>query len=104
MDCPFYLCQKINHKQMQRITITKGNVIGPEIMDATLKNSKVVCTPTNLNEVDAYKKNSLLISVIWLIVAILLTFLEPNNLFFTLFLGLGIFFTTYTLQKNKILI
>ena len=50
------------------------------------------------------KKNNLLIAVIWLIVAIVLTILEPNNLFFTLFLGLGIFFTTYTLQKNKILL
>ncbi|CAM4109846.1 hypothetical protein FLSI110296_14335 [Flavobacterium sinopsychrotolerans] len=47
---------------------------------------------------------SLLVAVIWLIVGILLTFLEPNNLFFTLFLGSGIFFTTYTLQKNKILL
>jgi len=50
------------------------------------------------------KKISLLLAVIWLIVGILLTILEPNNLFFTLFLGLGIFFTTYTLQKNKILL
>jgi isocitrate/isopropylmalate dehydrogenase len=37
MDYPFYLCQKINHKQMQIITIAKGDGIGPEIMDATLK-------------------------------------------------------------------
>jgi hypothetical protein len=49
-------------------------------------------------------KISLLLAVIWLIVGILLTILEPNNLFFTVFLGLGIFFTTYTLQKNKILL
>lgn len=37
MNSPIYLCQKINHKHMQRITIAKGDGIGPEIMDATLK-------------------------------------------------------------------
>lgn len=50
------------------------------------------------------KKIGLLVAVIWLIVGILLTFLESNNLFYNLFLGLGVFFTIYTLQKNKILL
>lgn len=49
-------------------------------------------------------KISLLVAVIWLILGILLTILEPTNFFFTMFLGSGIFFTIYTLQKNKILL
>lgn len=48
------------------------------------------------------KKISLVFGIVWLIGGILLTIVAPNNLFFTLFLGLGIFFTIYTLQKNKI--
>ncbi|MFE3870970.1 hypothetical protein ACFX5F_07010 [Flavobacterium sp. ZS1P70] len=86
---------------MQRITIAKGDGKGPEIVDATLKNSKVVGTLTNLNEVDADEKISLLVGAIWLICGIVFTVLEPNNIFFTLFLGLGIFFSVYALTKTQ---
>jgi hypothetical protein len=44
---------------------------------------------------------SLFIGVLWLICGFVLTFLEPENLFFSLFLGIGIFFTTYKLPKNQ---
>ncbi|SFF17008.1 hypothetical protein SAMN04488131_11088 [Flavobacterium xueshanense] len=47
------------------------------------------------------KNISLFIGAIWLICGILLTFLEPKNIFFTLFLGIGIFFTTYKLPKTQ---
>ncbi|SEG46781.1 hypothetical protein SAMN04488130_11539 [Flavobacterium urumqiense] len=43
----------------------------------------------------------LFIGAIWLICGILLTILEPKNIFFTLFLGIGIFFTTYKLPKTQ---
>ncbi len=49
-------------------------------------------------------KISLALGFCWLVGGILLTTLEPKNLFFTFFLGLGIFYTTYTLQKNQILL
>lgn len=45
------------------------------------------------------KNISLFIGAIWLTFGILLTVLEPKNIFFTLFLGIGIFFTTYKLPK-----
>jgi isocitrate/isopropylmalate dehydrogenase len=50
MDSHIYLCQKINHKQMQSITIAKGDGIGPEIMDATLKIIKVAGTQLEFGE------------------------------------------------------
>lgn len=86
---------------MKRIIIAKGDWIRPEIRDTTLKNSKVVGTPTNLNEVDADEKISLLVGAIWLICGILSTILEPENIFFTLFLSVGIFFSVYALTKTQ---
>lgn len=47
------------------------------------------------------KKISLLVGAIWLICGILLTILEPKNIFFTLFLGIGIFFSIYKLPKTQ---
>lgn len=47
------------------------------------------------------KNINLLIGAIWLICGIILTVYEPENLFFSLFLGIGIFFTTYKLPKNQ---
>ena len=84
---------------MQRITIAKGDGIRPEISDAALKTIKVVGTRTNLDELGLGKKIRLLIGAIWLICGILLTILEPENIFFTLFLAVGIFFSVYALQK-----
>jgi hypothetical protein len=49
-------------------------------------------------------KISLSIGLCWLICAIVLTTVYPKNLFFTLFLGLGIFFTVYSLKKIQILL
>ena len=86
---------------MKRIIIAKGDWIPPGIRDTTLKNSKVVGTPTNLNEVDADEKISLLVGAIWLICGILSTILEPENIFFTLFLSVGIFFSVYALTKTQ---
>lgn len=86
---------------MKRIIIAKGDWIRPGIRDTTLKNSKVVGTPTNLNEVDADEKISLLVGAIWLICGILSTILEPENIFFTLFLSVGIFFSVYALTKTQ---
>jgi hypothetical protein len=86
---------------MKRIIIAKGDWIRPEIRDTTLKNSKVVGTPTNLDEVDTDEKISLLVGAIWLICGILSTILEPENIFFTLFLSVGIFFSVYALTKTQ---
>lgn len=47
---------------------------------------------------------NLFIGLGWLICGMLLTVLEPKNMFFTLFLGVGIFYTTYTLKKTQILL
>lgn len=47
------------------------------------------------------KEISLLIGALWLLCGILLNVLEPENIFFTLFLGIGIFFTTYRLPKKS---
>jgi hypothetical protein len=49
-------------------------------------------------------KTRLAFGVVWLIGGILGTIIDSENIFFTLFLGLGIFFTTHTLKKNQILI
>ncbi|MFE3846750.1 hypothetical protein ACFX5D_02055 [Flavobacterium sp. LB3P45] len=86
---------------MKRITIVKGDWIRPEIRDATLKNMKVGGTQTDLDEVGVWKKFSLSVGAIWLIFALIFTVFEPNNIFFTMFLGLGIFFGAYTLQKTQ---
>ena len=56
MNHPFYLCQKINHKQMQSITIAKGDGIGPEIMDATLKIIKAAGTQLEFDEIEVGEK------------------------------------------------
>ena len=56
MDSHIYLCQKINHKQMQSITIAKGDGIGPEIMDATLKIIKAVGTQLEFDEIKVGEK------------------------------------------------
>lgn len=47
------------------------------------------------------KEVSLLVGATWLIGGIVLNILEPNNIFFTLFLGVGIFFSVYALQKTQ---
>ncbi|MFE3868908.1 hypothetical protein ACFX5E_12625 [Flavobacterium sp. LS2P90] len=47
------------------------------------------------------KEISLLVGATWLIFGILLTLLEPKNIFFTLFLGVGIFFSAYALNKTQ---
>jgi isocitrate/isopropylmalate dehydrogenase len=86
---------------MQIITIAKGDGIGPEIMDVTLKTSKEVGTETKFDELDVGAKISLVVGATWLICAIVFTVLEPNNIFFTLFLGLGIFFSEYALTKTQ---
>lgn len=56
MNSPIYLCQKINHKQMQRITIAKGDGIGPEIMDATLKIIKAAGAQLEFDEIEVGEK------------------------------------------------
>jgi isocitrate/isopropylmalate dehydrogenase len=86
---------------MQIITIAKGDGIGPEIMDVTLKTSKEVGTETKFDELGVGAKISLVVGATWLICAIVFTVLEPNNIFFTLFLGLGIFFSVYALTKTQ---
>jgi hypothetical protein len=50
------------------------------------------------------RKISLYLGVVWLIGGILLTVLDSKNLFFTFFLGLGIFFTVHSLMKTQILL
>ncbi len=49
-------------------------------------------------------KISLVIGLVWLVLGLLLTILDPGSLFFILILGLGILFTTYTLYKSQILL
>jgi isocitrate dehydrogenase len=56
MDCPFYLCQKINHKQMPRITIAKGDGRGPEIMDVTLKIIKAAVAQLRFDKIEVGEK------------------------------------------------
>jgi isocitrate/isopropylmalate dehydrogenase len=56
MDSHIYLCQKINHKQMQSIIIAKGDGIGPEIMDATLKIIKAAGTQLEFDEIEVGEK------------------------------------------------
>ena len=49
-------------------------------------------------------KISLVIGLVWLVLGLLLTILDPGSLFFTLILGSGILFTTYMLYKTQILL
>lgn len=56
MNYPFYLCKKINHKQMQRVTIAKGDGIGPEIMDATLKIIKAAVAQLRFDKIEVGEK------------------------------------------------
>lgn len=86
---------------MKRITIAKGDWIRPEIRDTTLKNSKVLGKQTNLDQLVAGEKISLLVAAIWLICGIISAILEPENIFFTLFLSVGIFFSVYALAKSQ---
>lgn len=52
-------------------------------------------------KVNKFIKISLLVGANYIICGILLTILESKNIFFTLFLGEGIFFSRYTLQKTQ---
>lgn len=56
MDSRFYLWRNINDKDMQRITIAKGDGIGPEIMDATLKIIKAAGAQLEFDEIEVGEK------------------------------------------------
>ena len=86
---------------MQRITMAKQGRMRPEMREDTLKTIRVVGTPTNLDEVDSDEKISLLVGAIWLICGLLSTILVHENIFFTLFLSVGIFFSVYALTKTQ---
>jgi hypothetical protein len=86
---------------MQGITIAKEERKQPEMREATLKTIGVAGTQTNLDECGAGEIISLLVGAIWLICGILSTILEPENIFFTLFLSVGIFFSVYALTKTQ---
>lgn len=49
-------------------------------------------------------KISLVIGLVWLVIGLLLTIIDPRSLFFTLILGSGILFTTYIFYKLQILL
>jgi hypothetical protein len=86
---------------MQRTTMAKEGRIRPEMRNANLKTIGEAGAQTNLDEVDSDEKISLLVGAIWLICGILSTILEPENIFFTLFLSVGIFFSVYALTKTQ---
>jgi hypothetical protein len=86
---------------MQRTTMAKEGRIRPEMRNANLKTIGEAGAQTNLDEVDSDEKISLLVGAIWLICGILSTILEPENIFFTLFLIVGIFFSVYALTKTQ---
>ena len=86
---------------LQIITLAKGDDIGPEIMDATLKTTIEVGTEIKFDELGVGEKISLVVGATWLICALVFTVLEPENIFFTLFLSLGIFFSVYALKKTQ---
>lgn len=86
---------------MQRTTMAKKGLIRPEMRNANLKTIGVAGTQTNFDELVAGEKISLLVAAIWLICGILSTILEPENIFFTLFLSVGIFFSVYALTKTQ---